>query len=130
MLTSAVLFAFYKYYLSSIKEPKLSSHLLYCVCLIARKQVSTTIITHHKENELLTNCSAISQLHRGFTCVHLSYSYLTSLASLFGCPVQYLSITIKAPRGGLLRLFAIARVQPSLAQRLRKTYFHLLYSIE
>jgi hypothetical protein len=49
-------------------------------------QVPAIIITHSRKNKLLTKCSDISQLHRRFTCVHLSYSHLTSLASLFLFP--------------------------------------------
>jgi hypothetical protein len=44
------------------------------------------VITYPTENRLLTKGLAISQLHQRFTCVHLSYSYLTSLASLFLFP--------------------------------------------
>ena len=49
-------------------------------------QVSAMIITYSRNNKLLTKCCYITQLHRRFTFVHLSYSHLTISHSLFLFP--------------------------------------------
>ena len=75
---------------------------------------------------LSTHIHALNEYHYHITSsvVHLHSSLLfqpDQFNQPFPLSVQYQFITKQAPRGGL---------QPSLAQRLRKTCFHLLYNIQ
>ena len=84
-------------------------------------QVAAVAFHHHARMVAFDNGYLY---HITSSVVHLHSSLLFAPDQFnqpFPLSVQYPFITKQAPRGGL---------QPSLAQRLRKTCFHLLYNIQ